>query len=232
MVAVQALSNFPFSGAAGIKRVTANSVRSHRLSVRATNSDRNQKSSGRDSPVLSNSRREVLLNSASVFTLGALLNIGEAPRPKTIGIQDIYGTKSLSLCPPTPNCISTAEEANDPNHFVPQWTYNPEDGRGRKNPATQAQAMAELREVVENIRPDKFQPRIVKQTDNYLYVEFVSPLLGFVDDVEFFFPGGKRDLVEYRSASRVGESDFDINRKRIRAIRQELEKKGWKSVGY
>jgi hypothetical protein len=38
--------------------------------------------------------------------------------------------------------------------------------------------------------------------------------------------------VEYRSASRVGESDFDINRKRIRDIRKALEPKGWKSVGF
>ena len=33
-------------------------------------------------------------------------------------------------------------------HFVPPWTYNPEEGRGRKKPATKEQAMAELKEVV------------------------------------------------------------------------------------
>ena len=38
--------------------------------------------------------------------------------------------------------------------------------------------------------------------------------------------------VEYRSASRIGESDGDVNRKRIRAIRQQLEKKGWRSTGF
>lgn len=38
--------------------------------------------------------------------------------------------------------------------------------------------------------------------------------------------------MEYRSASRIGESDGDINRKRIRAIRQELQKKGWQSIGF
>jgi uncharacterized protein (DUF1499 family) len=46
----------------------------------------------------------------------------------------------------------------------------------------------------------------------------------FIDDVEFWFRPNSR--VEYRSASRIGESDGNINRKRIRAIRQELEKKG------
>ena len=54
----------------------------------------------------------------------------------------------------------------------------------------------------------------------------------FIDDVEFWFKPGPGSRVEYRSASRLGESDGDINRKRIRAIRQELEKKKWRSVGF
>ena len=35
-----------------------------------------------------------------------------------------------------------------------------------------------------------------------------------------------------RSASRIGESDGNINRKRIKALRLELQKRGWKSLGY
>jgi len=205
---------------------TASSSRTARLAVRA--SSKKPASSSEENT----SRRELMLNSTSLFTIGAILNIGSAPRPKTVGIQDVYGSKQLSLCPPNPNCISTSEEANDLSHYVPQWTYNPEEGRGKKKPATQAEAMAELRSVVENIEPDGFTPKIITQTDDYLYAEFESPTFGFIDDVEFFFPGGKRDLVEYRSASRIGDSDFDINRKRIKAIRMELQKKGWKSIGF
>lgn len=33
-----------------------------------------------------------------------------------------------------------------------------------------------------------------------------------------------------RSASRIGESDGQINRKRIKALRKELEEYGWKSL--
>lgn len=57
--------------------------------------------------------------------------------------------------------------------------------------------------------------------------------MGFVDDVEFFFqPDG--NTVEYRSASRLGERDFDANRKRIRDLRVALQEsdKRWGSVGY
>lgn len=38
----------------------------------------------------------------------------------------------------------------------------------------------------------------------------------FVDDVEFWFPQDKDSIVEYRSASRVGNFDFDVNRRRIK----------------
>lgn len=41
-------------------------------------------------------------------------------------------------------------------------------------------------------------------------------LMQLVDDVEFWFPPGKSSIVEYRSASRLGNFDFDYNRKRIK----------------
>lgn len=180
----------------------------------------------------SSSRRELVLNSVNVAVLGALFTWGAAPTPSNIGLSDYGQFKSLSLCPPSPNCISTAEEANDMTHYVPQWTYNPEEGRGTKNPATAEQAMQELVEVVENTSPDGFTPKIVKKTEDYLHVEYESPTFGFIDDFEAYFPKDKAGIVEYRSASRIGESDGDINRKRIKALRLELQKKGWKSIGY
>lgn len=53
----------------------------------------------------------------------------------------------------------------------------------------------------------------------------------FIDDVEFVFPDSG-NVVQYRSASRIGESDGDINRKRIKAIRESLEAKGWSTAGF
>ncbi|KAL3143963.1 hypothetical protein ABBQ32_003775 [Trebouxia sp. C0010 RCD-2024] len=190
--------------------------------------------------VVAGTRREVVLRSVNVGVLGALFTFGAAPRPK-LGVQDIYGTQSLGLCPSTPNCISTAEEANmsedlkgGRSHYVPQWSYNPVPGRGRIRPVSQQQAMEELSSVVSSIKPDNFTPTVITQTSDYLYAEFQSPTFGFIDDVEFWFPDNKQKdgIVEYRSASRIGESDGDINRKRIKAIRLELEKKGWKGIGF
>ncbi|GAY56255.1 hypothetical protein CUMW_170430, partial [Citrus unshiu] len=51
-----------------------------------------------------------------------------------------------------------------------------------------------------------------------------------VDDVEFSFPPERDSIVEYRSALRLRNFDFDANRKRIKALRLALEQKGWASA--
>eukprot|EP00208_Stichococcus_sp_RCC1054_P001882 CAMPEP_0206137922 /NCGR_PEP_ID=MMETSP1473-20131121/2937_1 /ASSEMBLY_ACC=CAM_ASM_001109 /TAXON_ID=1461547 /ORGANISM="Stichococcus sp, Strain RCC1054" /LENGTH=224 /DNA_ID=CAMNT_0053531193 /DNA_START=108 /DNA_END=779 /DNA_ORIENTATION=- len=176
-------------------------------------------------------KREVLLrgvNLAALAPLASLFTFGAVDRPSGLGVQDYgNGAKQLALCPKTKNCISTAEELNDDTKYVPPWTYNPEEGRGRNNPISQKEAMQELIDTVSNIKPDKFEPKLIAQTEDYVAYEFQSPTFGFIDDVEFLFTNKGRGEVEYRSASRLGESDGDINRKRIRAIRKELQKKGW-----
>jgi uncharacterized protein (DUF1499 family) len=45
----------------------------------------------------------------------------------------------------------------------------------------------------------------------------------YVDDVEFYLDE-KSKLIHVRSASRIGKGDMGVNRKRIEAIRKELEK--------
>ncbi|KAH7519575.1 hypothetical protein FEM48_Zijuj08G0051500 [Ziziphus jujuba var. spinosa] len=148
-------------------------------------------------------------------------------KPDYLGVQK--SQQSLALCPATKNCISTSESITDLTHYAPPWNYNPEEGRGRKKPVSREVAMEELLQVIKSTKPDKFTPRIVEKKVDYVRVEYQSPVLGLVDDVEFWFPPGKDSIVEYRSASRLGNFDFDYNRKRIKALRLELEKKGWAS---
>jgi uncharacterized protein (DUF1499 family) len=62
---------------------------------------------------------------------------------------------------------------------------------------------------------------IVTERPGYLHAEFTSRVLGFVDDVEFQLDAGARDI-HVRSASRLGRSDFGVNRARIEAIRARL----------
>jgi uncharacterized protein (DUF1499 family) len=63
--------------------------------------------------------------------------------------------------------------------------------------------------------------RIVEHRPDYLYVQFTTPLMRFVDDTEFWFDP-VAGVVQVRSASRVGRSDLGANRARIEAIRARL----------
>ncbi len=62
---------------------------------------------------------------------------------------------------------------------------------------------------------------VVEARPDYLYAQFQSRWLGFVDDVEFWFdPAAER--IELRSASRLGRRDLGVNRARIEALRTAL----------
>ena len=63
---------------------------------------------------------------------------------------------------------------------------------------------------------------IITQNENYLYAEFTSAIMRFVDDVEFLYDPGQQ-VVQIRSASRLGKSDLGVNRKRIEFIRSALK---------
>ncbi|PIN23794.1 hypothetical protein CDL12_03490 [Handroanthus impetiginosus] len=200
------------------------SLKSHiRLSII---SQQNQPEEPANGSTHQTGRREIILRSSGIALLGAIFHFS-GTKPNYLGVQK--NPPSLALCPATNNCVSTSENISDLNHYAPPWNYNPEEGRGSKKPATKQQAMEELLEVIKLTKPDNFTPKITEKTDDYVRVEYESPILGFVDDVEFWFPPGKKPIVQYRSASRLGNFDFDVNRKRIKALRLALEKKGWAS---
>ncbi|WVZ61361.1 hypothetical protein U9M48_011256 [Paspalum notatum var. saurae] len=170
-------------------------------------------------------RRDFVLRSSELATLAAIFHFS-GTKPRYLGVQK--NPPSLALCPATNNCVSTSEEISDSNHYAPPWNYNPKDGR-REKPISKDEAMKELIEVVTKTKPDNFTPRIVEKTDDYIRVEYESPIFGFVDDMEFWFPPGNKPIVQYRSASRTGFIDFSANKKRVKELRLGLEKKGWAS---
>uniref|UniRef100_A0A0E0KLT7 DUF1499 domain-containing protein n=1 Tax=Oryza punctata TaxID=4537 RepID=A0A0E0KLT7_ORYPU len=162
-------------------------------------------------------RRAFVLRSSA---LAAIFHFS-GTKPRYLGVHNT-SPPSLALCPATNNCVSTCEDITDSNHYAPPWNYNPKDGR-----ITKHEAMNQLIQVVTQTKPDNFTPRLVEKTDDYVRVEYESPIFGFVDDVEFWFPPGNKSIVQYRSASRSGFIDFNANKKR--ALRLALENKGWAS---
>lgn len=80
-----------------------------------------------------------------------------------------------------------------------------------------AAAIARLRSLIE----DMPGAQVIKAAPDYLYVQYTTRWMKFVDDAEFWFdPAAQK--VQLRSASRLGESDLGVNRARIEALRQRL----------
>ena len=80
-----------------------------------------------------------------------------------------------------------------------------------------AETLARLKAIVERTP----NARVVTSEPGYLYAQYTTPLMKYVDDVEFWVDAGAR-VVQVRSASRIGRKDLGANRKRIEAIRAAL----------
>jgi uncharacterized protein (DUF1499 family) len=119
-------------------------------------------------------------------------------RPTNLGVRN----GRLAPCRRTPNCVSSQADPADAEHYI----------------APLAGRIEDVRRAVESM------PRttIISATADYLYAEFRSKLLGFVDDVEFFYDGA---VIQVRSASRLGRRDFHVNRKRVERLRGMIRPK-------
>ena len=78
--------------------------------------------------------------------------------------------------------------------------------------------LAKIKAIVESMDGAK----VVKSEPGYLYAQFTTRLMKYVDDVEFWFDPAA-NAIQVRSASRVGRGDMGVNRKRIEAVRSALE---------
>ena len=63
--------------------------------------------------------------------------------------------------------------------------------------------------------------RVVESRPDYLYAQFTTKWMHFIDDVEFWFDPAA-GAIQVRSASRLGSEDMNVNRERVETIRQRL----------
>ncbi len=124
--------------------------------------------------------------------------------PTNLGIHD----GKLAACPSTPNCVSSQAPASDVAHAIAPIEFGGEASATIEN----------LKLVLKNTPSTNI---ITEANNNYLYAEFTSKLMGFVDDVEFYLDDSSK-TIQVRSASRLGESDLGVNRQRIEEIRTKL----------
>ena len=147
---------------------------------------------GQSLPVSANTSPPTLMASVLSFS---------GKRPSNLGVKN----GKLASCPASPNCVSS--QSSDAEHKIEPLSYE----------GTPEEAIAALKAILDNIE----NAETIAAAENYIYAEFTSKLMGFVDDVEFYLdeePG----VIQVRSASRLGESDLGVNRKRIEAIRAQF----------
>ncbi len=140
---------------------------------------------------------------AMVIIVGMMFFSCAGQQPENLGVQN----KQLADCPSKPNCVSS--QAADEDHFTAPLTY-------------QGDKIAAIKHL-KNVLGSFENATIVLEKDNYLHVEFKSAVMGFVDDLEFYFPGEK--IIHLRSASRLGYSDFGVNAKRVNQLRERFSGK-------
>jgi uncharacterized protein (DUF1499 family) len=136
----------------------------------------------------------LVLGVAAVLATRSYLSRGEAPPGLEAG--------RLRPCPASPNCV-TSESGSGPA-LVAALPYR---GDRAATERALAAALATLPRTA-----------ILARQGDYWHATSTSALFRFIDDLEFRFDDGAR-LVQLRSASRVGYSDFGLNRRRVEAIR-------------
>ena len=124
-------------------------------------------------------------------------------RPADLGVRDGKFTAARTW---KPNWVSSQAAADD-KHYVAPIKLGGDAGAAMQRVAKAVGALP--------------RAKIVEHKGPYLYAEFSTALMGYTDDVEFFADG---KVVHVRSSSRLGVRDFNVNRKRVEALRAALEK--------
>ena len=138
----------------------------------------------------------------------AQLGLLQGSAPTDLGVRQ-GKLKGLSA---TDNSVSSQADLY-PDH--PQRTYSsiaPLALRG-DGPST----IAKLKTIVQGMEGAK----LVSSAPDYLYAQYTTPLMKYVDDVEFWFDPSS-NAIQARSASRIGKGDMGLNRKRIETVRAAL----------
>ncbi|KXF81245.1 DUF1499 domain-containing protein [Enterovibrio coralii] len=136
----------------------------------------------------------------SICSLALMLVLGCAQGDETVT------DKSLQPCGDKPNCVSTVDTRED--HNIAPFTLASDDV-----------TMLQISEVALTLPG----ARMAELNADYARLESVSRIMRFVDDLELRIDG---DQLIVRSESRVGYSDFGVNRKRAEALREALTNAG------
>jgi uncharacterized protein (DUF1499 family) len=148
----------------------------------------------------------IVLAAIVLALVAAQVGLLSGQRPGDIGVKD------GRLKPPSGTRNSVSSQAGlYPDH--PQRTYATIDPL----PFKQGGAAPSFK-ALDAVLRGMAGLTIIEQRPDYLYAQAQTRWLKFVDDMEFWV-NPVSGVIEVRSASRLGQEDFSVNRKRIEAIR-------------
>ena len=121
--------------------------------------------------------------------------------PTHLGVQD---DGQLAPCPDSPNCVSSFANPDNERHHIAPLAASEQDWE---------RLVSHLQEMS--------RTEVVERGDHYVRAEATSRLMRFVDDVELLHQP-EQSTIQVRSASRIGRSDFGVNRDRVEHYREFL----------
>jgi uncharacterized protein (DUF1499 family) len=140
-----------------------------------------------------------LLAIALIVGIAVLVQLARLGAESRAGAAPGLTAGRLARCPSSPNCVSS-EYPDDADHYTDAI---PLPSGGPANP------MEVVARVIEGMGGT-----VVASDRAYLAATFRSRLFGFVDDFEARLDT-EADLLQFRSASRVGYGDLGVNATRV-----------------
>jgi len=145
---------------------------------------------------------------SAALVIAGQMGLLKGPAPKDLGVHE------GRLKPPSRTSNSVTSQADlYPDH--PQKDYSriapfQFTGDGEK-------AMARIADILKN----SDRTLLMTQGPGYLYAQSSTQLLKFTDDLEFWLDRSA-GVIQVRSASRLGQKDFNVNRHRVERIRAQF----------
>ncbi|MBC7624370.1 MAG: DUF1499 domain-containing protein [Aeromicrobium sp.] len=133
------------------------------------------------------------------------MGIFSGKRPTDLG----FNNSKFKPTPSSPNAVSSTT-ARDDQHFIEPLKFE-----GAADVAWKR---------LNNIIAAQKGVTVVSTNVGYTYAEFKTPLMGYIDDVEFALEASAF-VIHVRSASRLGRSDLGLNRRRVEEIRAAFNTK-------
>jgi len=148
---------------------------------------------------------------AMLTMIGGCMGLFSGQQPERLGVVN---ERLQPIAADRQNAVSSFAET--PYHHIEPIQAGPDPKRTFERLATLVAAEPRV--------------RVIEQRPGYLYAEFRSRWLRFVDDVEFLLDEAHAKI-HVRSASRLGYSDLGVNRKRIEHLRARLQETSSPATG-